>query len=416
MARPKSKAPARRYHLSGQSVVTLGGRDIYLGPHDSPESIARYAVLINIYQQSGLTLPDDFDESILDQQAALLLGLSAPSAVASDQKKQPILVRHITASYRQHIAVNYAADPTEFQRLSGVCNDIDKYDGDVPAEQYGPLRLQAQRQRWVDSGKARVYCNRLTNSVKRIWNYAVSQELMDQSCLDRLRSVESLRTGQTTAKEKKPIGPVDIEIVRATARHLSPVVRAMLRIQIATSMRPSEVCRMRPCEIDRSGETWVYRPTHHKTANRGKSKEVPLIDDARDAVTDYLMRDPKSYCFSPREAIAWRRAIDTANRSTPLSQGNRVGTNRKNEPSNQPGDHYDHRGYRQAICRAAQKAGVPHWNPYQLRHLAATVIRNALGPEAAQAALGHSHANMTEHYAKLSLEKAIQAAKAAPRL
>ncbi len=46
MARPKAKAPARRYHMSGNSVVTIAGRDFYLGKHDSPESIARYAVLI----------------------------------------------------------------------------------------------------------------------------------------------------------------------------------------------------------------------------------------------------------------------------------------------------------------------------------------------------------------------------------
>ncbi len=39
MVRPKSKAPALRYHLSGQSVVTIDGRDVYLGKHDSPEAI-----------------------------------------------------------------------------------------------------------------------------------------------------------------------------------------------------------------------------------------------------------------------------------------------------------------------------------------------------------------------------------------
>ncbi len=27
MARPKAKAPARRYHLSGQSIVTIDGKD-----------------------------------------------------------------------------------------------------------------------------------------------------------------------------------------------------------------------------------------------------------------------------------------------------------------------------------------------------------------------------------------------------
>ncbi len=61
MARPKAKAPSLRYHLSGQSVVTIDGRDYYLGKHDSPESLARYAVLIAAYQAGGLTLPDDFD-------------------------------------------------------------------------------------------------------------------------------------------------------------------------------------------------------------------------------------------------------------------------------------------------------------------------------------------------------------------
>ena len=57
MARPKSKAPGRQFHLSGWSVVTIGGRDFYLGPHDSPESIARHAVLIGIYQANGLPHP-----------------------------------------------------------------------------------------------------------------------------------------------------------------------------------------------------------------------------------------------------------------------------------------------------------------------------------------------------------------------
>lgn len=416
MARPKAKAPNRRYHISGQSVVTIGGRDIYLGLHDSPESIARYAVLIGVYQSNGLTLPDDFDGSSLDARAAVLLGQLSPQAVATDQTKQPVLVRHVTAAYREHMAIRYAENTNELKRLTRVCDEIDKHDGNVEATEYGPLRLQQQRQRWVESGKARVYCNRLTNSVKRIWKYAVSQELVPSTCWERLRSVESLRIGQTPAPEKDPVLPANIDHVRATAKHLSPIIRAMVRIQVATGMRPSEVCKMRPCEIDRTGEVWVYRPAKHKTAAKGKVKAVPIIGDARDAITEYLQRDPQAFCFSPREAMAWRRAIDSANRVTPLGYGNRPGTNRKANPIKQPGDCYDQSIYRQAIKRAAKAAGVPHWTPYQIRHLSGTVIREALGVEAAQAALGHSHASMTEHYAKQSLTKAIEAAKVAPKL
>jgi integrase len=416
MARPKAKAPTRQYHISGQSVVRIGQRDFYLGPHDSPESIARYAVLIGIYQANGLALPDDFDPATLDIQAAALLGVQSPQAAAAEQAKQPKLVRHITAAYREHIKIRYAESPQEIHRLNGICDDIDEHDGNVPAADYGPLRLQAQRQRWIDSGKARVYCNRLTNSVKRIWKYAVSQELIESSCWERLRSVESLRIGQTTAHEKEPIGPANIDHVRKTAEHLSPVVKAMMRVQVATGMRPSEVCKMRPCEIDRSGPVWVYRPKKHKTARKGKVKAVPLIDDAREAITDYLQRDPQAFCFSPRESMAWNLAKRSSKRVTPLSCGNRPGSNRKARPAKEPGDCYDHGSYRQSIQRAAKAAKVPKWNPYQLRHLAATVIRDALGVEAAQAALGHSQASMTEHYAKQSLAKAIEAAKAAPKL
>ena|GEM_PF-4264268 len=42
----RSQTPSLRYHLSGQSVVTLDGRDFYLGKHGSAELLVRYAVLI----------------------------------------------------------------------------------------------------------------------------------------------------------------------------------------------------------------------------------------------------------------------------------------------------------------------------------------------------------------------------------
>jgi integrase len=421
MARPKAKAPARTFHISGQSIVRINGKDYYLGKHDSPESIARYAVLIAIYQANGLKLPDDFDQDSLETQAASLLGSLAPQTVATDQTKQPILVKHITAEYRDYIKKTYPETSAEVNRLTGICDELDKHDGDLEASEYGPLALQRQRQRWIDSNKARVYCNRLTDAVKRMWKHAVSQELVKPEAWQRLCSVESLRAGRTKAHEKEPIGPVDIAVVRATAMHLSPIVKSMLRIQIATGMRPSEICKMTPAEIDRSGEVWIYRPKKHKTAHKGKTKEIPLIGDARDAITDYLNRDPHAYCFSPKESVAWKRALNTANRVTPLSCGNRPGkrsgTNEsKGGKPRSPGECFTHTSYRQAIQRAAKAAKVPKWHPYQLRHLAATVIREALGVEAAQAALGHSHPNMTQRYAELSLEKAIEAARVAPRL
>lgn len=411
MARPKAKAPSLRYHLSGQSVVTIDGRDFYLGKHDSPESLARYAVLIATYQAGGLKLPADFDSAALHAKAAVLLDQPQQP---THQAAQPLTIRHVTANYREYIAKRYAGNKAELHRLNQVCDETDKHEGQRLADDYGPLALQRQRQRWIDAGNSRVYCNRLTNSVVRMFKYAVSQELVKTETWQRLKSVEPLRIGQTIAPETEPVCPVALDVVRATAKELSPILKAMLRVQVATGMRPSEVCNIRPCDIDRSGEVWMFRPAKHKTANKGKRKAVPLIGDAREAITDYLNRDPQAYCFSPAESVAWWLATKRANRKSKVqpSQLSRS----KPSPRKQPRSRFDAHSYRQSIQRAAKRAGVEPWHPYQLRHLAGTVVRDALGIEAAQALLGHSHAQMTELYAKQTEMKAIEAAKSAPKL
>jgi integrase len=249
-----------------------------------------------------------------------------------------------------------------------------------------------------------------------MFKHGVSVELVDQLSVERLKSLEPLRFGQTTAPEKESRKPAIIEHVRATAKNLSPVVKAMVRVQVATGMRPSELFNMRPADIDRSGDVWIYSPRTHKTMRTGRPKLIPIIGDARDAITDYLNRDPQSFIFSPAESMQWRRATGTAKRVTPRSSGNKVGSNRKANPKSLPKQQYNGAGYRQAIKRAAEKAKVPVWHPYQLRHLTATVIRAALGLESSQALLGHSTALMAAHYARESVEQATIAAKAAPTL
>jgi integrase len=412
MARPKAKAPTLRHHLSGQSVVTIDGRDFYLGKHDSPESLARYAVLIGIYQSSGLTIPERLSVDDLDAKAGLML--SPLAVVPQQQEKEPILVRHVTAAFRERVKVKYASQHSEKARCIQVCDELDKHDGNKLAMSYGPLSLLRQVQRWVDDGKARVYCNRLMRVVQRCFQYAVSQELVDEGTWRRLTSIESLREGQTSAPETEPVKPANLEHVRATCKLLSPVLKAMIRVHVATGMRPSELCRMRPMDIDRTAEVWIYRPPKHKNRSKGKARAIPLIGDAREAITDYLNRKPDTYCFSPIEAVAWRHATERANRKTKV-QPSQVDRSIEN-PQVEPGECYDQDSYRRAICRAAKRAGVPHWFPYQLRHLAGTVVRDVLGVEAAQAMLGHSRIDMTEHYAKLNEYKAIEAAKAAPQL
>ena len=413
MPRPKAKAPALRYHISGKSVVTLNGRDFYLGMHDRPETLAKYAVLIKHYQENGLMLPDDFDIDAMggDVQSILQTNLAA---TPSNQEAEPNLVRHITANYREHAKSVYATSKSELARILQVCDELDTHTGDTLASAFGPRLLREQRKRWVESGKARNYCNRLTNLVVRMFRYAVSEELVEDSAWNRLKSIEPLKEGQTTAPETQRVKPVSLADVRATSKELPPVIRAMLRVHVATGMRPSELCSMRPSEIDRTGDVWIYRPSQHKNKRKGKARAIPILGDAREAITDYLNRAPASFCFSPLECVAWQNAQKRASRQTKVqpSQVSRA----KENPQTQAGDRYTQDSYRRAIARACKRAKVQQWHPYQLRHLNLTEIRDVLGVEFAQAMGGHSRVDMTEVYAMLSERKAIEAARHAPQL
>jgi integrase len=188
----------------------------------------------------------------------------------------------------------------------------------------------------------------------------------------------------------------------------------MVRLQLATGMRPSEVCNLRPMDIDKTGEVWMIRPSKHKTANRGIRKAVPLLGVSREIVENYLNRSPESYLFSPAEAVQWLNSKKRAERKTKV-QPSQVCRKKKN-PMKPPRDHYDSQSYGRAITRACKRAGIEHWTLYQLRHAAATKVTDELGVEFAAALLGHTNIKMTEHYSRTAERQSIEAAKKAPRI
>lgn len=391
MPRPKKLVPDYRYHISGQAVVTFNGTNFYLGEHDSPASHAKYRRLVAEYIATGQTPTGE-----------------------THNKEKPITVADITAEAREWIAAKFASAPAHHRRYERLCELLDDAYGNIPANDFGPRKLAEMRDGFVSDGCCRKYTNTQVRSVVSIFRYALSRELIESGTLVKLQSLDPLRHGQTHARESTQTIPANIDDVRKTAAYLSPPLKAMVRVQASTGMRPSELVAMRPMDIDRSGAVWIYRPKKHKTSHRGKSKAVPITGDARKALLPFLLRAADEYCFSPIESLAWHHEQRAAKRKTPAHHGNRKGLRVKEDPQRKPGRAYNKDSYRRAIQRAAEVAKVDHWFPYQLRHLAGTAVRDALGVEAAQALLGHSRAAMTEHYARQTEAKAIAASSAAP--
>jgi site-specific recombinase XerC len=276
------------------------------------------------------------------------------------------------------------------------------------------------------------------NRLRHIFKWGASNELVSASVVESLRCVDGLRYGKSEARETQPIRPIADGLVDAVLPHVAPQVAAMIELQRVTGMRSGEVCIMTTAAISTAGRVWVYVPKAHKTQFRGHVRAVYLGPRAQEIVKPWLRTDLEAYLFQPSEADQWRRQRRAAARKTPLSCGNRAGSNRKKKPRRTPGARYTPQSYGKAIRYACEIAfAMPDvlrkrrtgetkdqrqerqrlaaewrrehcWHPHQLRHNAATLFRREHGLEVARVLLGHKTAAITEIYAQADRERAVE--------
>jgi hypothetical protein len=55
-------------------------------------------------------------------------------------------------------------------------------------------------------------------------------------------------------RESSRVQPISDADITATLEHLSPIVADMVRLQRLNEARPSEICDIRPCDINRASE------------------------------------------------------------------------------------------------------------------------------------------------------------------
>jgi integrase len=388
--------------------VTIDGHDIYLGRHGTQSSRNEYDRLIGEYLANDRSLPKD------------------------DQL--PIKVTQVILKYWRFAEGYYLKDgePTSEQEgLKPVLRTLKRLYGEKPVEEFGPLALKSIRRQWIQAGHARGTINKNVGRIKRVFKWAASEELIPVEIYQALSTVVGLKVGRSNAHEPEPVSPVDLVIVEKTMQCLCDVVCDMIRVQLLAGMRPAEVCRVRPGDIDRTGDVWEYRPESHKTQHHGKKRVVFFGPDAQAVLMPYLLRAEDAFCFSPREAVAQQRDAQNQARKTPPNHGNRRGHRREGlagtKAKRQPGQRYDTDSYRRAIHRGCDLAFPPdeqlkgdalkiwqserRWSPNRLRHTKGTEIRKTFGLEAAQVILGHAAADVTQIYAERDAEKAREVAR-----
>jgi integrase len=360
-----------------------------------------------------------------------------------------VTISELVARFWPHAEQHYRRlDGTTTNELSDFkysLRPLKHFYGHSLAKDFGPLALKAIRQKMIEGyehpkyGPQRALCRGVVNQrvgrIRRMFKWAVENEIVPASVLLGLQAVRGLQQGRSSARETEPVKPVPEPFVEAILPHLRPPVAAMVRLQMLTGMRPGEVVLMRAIDLDMSGEVWHYRPgsdqgSHgrHKTAHRGHHRVILIGPRGQDIIRRWLKPDLYAYLFCPLETMDALRADQRRLRKTKVqpSQMDR----RKHKPNRKPGDRYKVGSYAVAVARGCQKADrearsmaiksgmpaakaeatlfVPHFHPHQIRHTKATEIRREAGLDAARAVLGHRSPRITEVYAEIDICKAAE--------
>jgi integrase len=444
----RSNIPCYRKHKSsGQAIVTLtdgfgGRRDVLLGKYGTAASRAEYLRVISEWEAAGRSFPKP--------------------AVVSD-----LTVNELMTSFWKHAERHYrrpdgtATHELEDYRLT--LRPLKRLYGHTPAKDFGPLALKAVRQAMISGswlkpeekekyqkrGKpmelSRGVANQRIGRLRRLFKWAVENELVPPTVYHGLLAVRGLQRGRTEARETEPVKPVPLAHVEAILPFLRPTVANMVRLQLFTGMRPGEVVIMRGIDIDMTGPVWLYRPESHKTAHRGHHRVVAIGPKGQEIVKNYLKPNVEAYLFSPRETVAAFIIEKRLKRKSKVQPSQRC--RKKRRPQHRPGEKYDVGAYGKAIARACDQAfPLPkylglrdkpngkkeskqewrerltveqkevirtwckehRWHPHQLRHTRATELRKQFGLDAARAVLGHRSPSVTETYAELDLGQAVE--------
>jgi integrase len=384
-----NRPPTYRLHKARQcAVVTINGKNHYLGPYGSPESYEKYARLLAEWQSNGKHLLEKENHP-----------------VNGDLSVNELILRYV--KFASGYYVKNGKPTGEFDNLRCALRSLKKLYGSTPAAQFGPKNLELVRQSMIEDGLARKTINGRVSRIRRAFRWASREGLVPAGTYHGLTALEGLKRGRSAARERPPVTTVPEEHVQAVLPCVNPYIRAMIQVQELAGMRPQDIRNLRTSDLDMARDVWIYTPWTHKTEHHGHVRRIAIGPKAQTILRPFLKPENSSaYVFSPKEAVDALRKERATRRKTRRTPSE-LKRKRRANPKRQPRSQYDKNAYERAVERGCVRAGVFLWTPNQLRHNCGTKVRRLYGLDAAAAVLGHRLGTVTEVYAEADLQKAI---------
>jgi hypothetical protein len=243
------KANGRKYGCVSLPDGLGGRKDMLLGKYGTRESRTEFARIITEWEAAGRRLPQ--------------------AKAASD-----ITVNELLVLFMEHAEQPYRhadGSPTgELDSFRVSVRPLKALYGETLARDFGPLALKALREKfihqpvvvkvkvvnektgkreWQDKvirqGLARGVVNQRICRIRKVFKWAVSNELVPPAVYQGLAAVTGLQRGRTAARATEPVRPVSEALMNDTLPLLLPMVADMIRVLQLTGYRAGELVRLR---------------------------------------------------------------------------------------------------------------------------------------------------------------------------
>lgn len=119
-----------------------------------------------------------------------------------------------------------------------MCKVLTELCGRLPVAEFGPKTLKQVRAKMLGLDWSRTFTNKQVNRLKRMFKWAVAEELCPPSVLHGLQAVGAIRRGEPNVRETEPVRPVPDAWIEAAVPLMNRQVAALVRLQVLTGARP----------------------------------------------------------------------------------------------------------------------------------------------------------------------------------